>query len=109
MAVQVGEIYGKQNAGKFSMYNVIKVQRDILILQNIDNPLSQFETTISKLHQAGYVLVSQKPFIDLTASTPKKRKAVRKPSRCPLTIDFIEQRADSERPTSTNSELFILS
>lgn len=108
MPVQVGEIYGKQNAGKFSMYNVIKVKRDVITLQNIDNPLSQFETTIAKLNQAGYMLVSQKPFIDLNASTPKRRKAARKPSRCPLTLDFIEQRADSERPSEVHSDLFNL-
>ncbi len=106
MLIQVGEIYGKQNAGKFSMYNVIKVQRDIVTLQNIDNPLSLFETTTQKLSQAGYIRVSQKPFIDLQAKTPKRRKAVKKPIRCPLTLDFIEQRADSERPAPSIPELF---
>ena len=64
MLIQVGEIYGKQSTGKFSMYNVVKVHKDVITLQNIDNPLSQFETTISKLNQAGYLLVSQKPFIN---------------------------------------------
>jgi hypothetical protein len=107
MQVQVGEVYGKQNAGKFSMYNVIKVQREVVTLQNIDNPLSQFETTLSKLSQAGYLRISQKPFIDLNANTPKRKKAVKKPTRCPLTLDFIEQRADSERPAPLMDNLFV--
>jgi hypothetical protein len=107
MQVQVGEVYGKQNAGKFSMYNVIKVQREVVTLQNIDNPLSQFETTLSKLSQAGYLRISQKPFVDLNANTPKRKKAVKKPTRCPLTLDFIEQRADSERPAPIIDNLFV--
>jgi len=104
--IQVGEIYGKQSTGKFSMYNVVKVHKDVITLQNIDNPLSQFETTIQKLSQAGYIRVSQKPFIDLEAKTPKRRKAVKKPNRCPLTLDFIEQRADSEKPSAVIQTLF---
>jgi hypothetical protein len=88
------------------MYNVVKVHKDVITLQNIDNPLSQFETTIQKLSQAGYIRVSQKPFIDLEAKTPKGRKAVKKPNRCPLTLDFIEQRADSEKPSAVIQTLF---
>ncbi len=106
MQVLVGEIYGKQSAGKFSMYNVIKVQKDVITLQNIDNPLSLFETTWQKLSQAGYIRISQKPFIDLQSKSPKRSKAVKKPIRCPLTLDFIEQRADSERPKAITPTLF---
>ena len=111
MTVHTGEIYGKQTSAKFVMYNVLKVaktksmQEEILTLQNIDNPLSLFETTAQKLASSGYVRISQTPYIDLTA-TPKKCKAARKPSRCPLTFDFLEARADSERPAAVLPDLF---
>ena len=106
MQVQVGEIYGKQNAGKFSMYNVIRVQKDIITLENIDNPLSHFETTINKLLHAGYIRISQKPYINLQTKTSKRNKSSKKPLRCPLTLDFIEERADSERPNINIPSLF---
>lgn len=94
-----GEIYGKKTATKFVMYSVLKVNKTSVTLQNIDNPLSLFETTEQKLMASGYVRISQTPFIDLSAKTPKRRKAVRKPNRCPHTLDFLSDRADSERPT----------
>ena len=112
MTVNTGEIYGKQTANKSVMYNVLKVTKiksmreEILTLQNIDNPLSLFETTAQKLVSSGYVRISQTPYIDLNAATPKKRKATRKPSRCPLTFDFLEDRADSERPAPVLPDLF---
>lgn len=106
--IQCGEIYGKQSGQKFVMYNVLKVTKTGVILQNIDNPLSQFETTQQKLTSAGYIRISQTPFIDLTAATPKKRKAVKKPNRCPYTLDFLEARADSERPAAVLPDLFTL-
>ena len=111
MTVHTGEIYGKQTAAKFVMYNVLKVAKikgmveEILTLQNIDNPLSLFETTAHKLASSGYVRISQTPYIDLTA-TAKKRKVAKKPSRCPLTFDFLEDRADSERPAAVLPDLF---
>ena len=105
-AVLVGEIYGKQTASKFVMYNVLKVSKAIVTLQNIDNPLSLFETTAQKLSSSGYIRISQTPYIDLNATTPKKRKAVKKPNRCPFTLDFLEARADSERPAATLPDLF---
>lgn len=49
MEIHTGEIYGKQTATKFVMYNVLKVSKSIVTLQNIDNPLSLFETTAQKL------------------------------------------------------------
>ena len=104
--ILTGEIYGKQTAAKFVMYNVLKAAKGIITLQNIDNPLSLFETTAQKLVSSGYVRISQTPYIDLNAATPKKRKATRKPSRCPLTFDFLEDRADSERPTAVLPDLF---
>jgi hypothetical protein len=104
--VHVGEIYGKQTTGKFVMYNVLKVTRANITLQNIDNPLSLFETTADKLSNSGYIRVSQTPYIDLDAATPKRRKAVKKPIRCPLTLDFLEDRADSERPAPIMPDLF---
>lgn len=106
MNIQVGEIYGKQSAGKFVMYNVLKVSKGTITLQNIDNPLSLFETTADKLSSSGYMRVSQTPFIDLNASTSKRRKAAKKPTRCPLTFDFLEERADSERPAPVMPDLF---
>lgn len=106
MDIHTGEIYGKQNSSKFVMYNVVKVSRNVVILQNIDNPLSQFKTTAEKLHSAGYVRISQTPYINTQPGNSRKRKAVRKPARCPYTLDFIEDRADSEKP---RPELFAAS
>ena len=92
MDIQPGEIYGKQTTAKFVMYNVLKAAKGIITLQNIDNPLSLFETTAQKLVASGYIRISQTPYIDLTAASPKKRKAVKKPTRCPLTFDFLKAR-----------------
>ena len=61
MEIYTGEIYGKQTAAKFTMYNVLKVSKAIVTLQNIDNPLSLFETTAEKLASSGYVRISQTP------------------------------------------------
>ena len=112
MNINQGEIYGKQTASKFVMYNVLKVSKpkglseEIVTLQNIDNPLSLFETTAQKLAASGYIRISQTPYIDLAAVTPKRRKAARKPTRCPLTLDFLEDRADSQRPAPILPDLF---
>jgi len=104
--IHTGEIYGKQTANKFVMYNVLKITKQIVTLQNIDNPLSLFETTEQKLASSGYIRVSQTPYIDLKVTTPKRKKAARKPTRCPLTLDFLEERADSERPAPIMPDLF---
>jgi hypothetical protein len=104
--IQIGEIYGKQTTAKFVMYNVLKVNKSIVTLQNIDNPLSLFEATEQKLASSGYIRISQTPFIDLEATTPKRRKAAKKPTRCPLTFDFLEERADSQRPAPIHQDLF---
>ncbi len=112
LQIQTGEIYGKQTAAKLVMYNVLKVTKtkgsadEVVTLQNIDNPLSLFETTAQKLASSGYIRISQTPYIDLQASTPKRRKAVKKPTRCPLTFDFLEERADSQRPAPILPDLF---
>lgn len=110
MDVYVGEIYAKQTSLKLVMYNVLKViknKHDVTVtLQNIDNPLSLFETTAHKLSASGYVRVSQTPYIDLHATTPKRRKAAKKPARCPLTYDFLEARADSQKPAPLFADLF---
>ncbi len=112
MNIHTGEIYGKQTTAKFVMYSVLKVSKtkgaaqEIITLQNIDNPLSLFETTAQKLASAGYIRISQTPYIDLHATTPKKRKAARKPTRCPLTYDFLEARSDSQRPAPVFQDLF---
>ncbi|WP_404809788.1 hypothetical protein [Methylobacillus caricis] len=105
MDILTGEIYGKQSGSRFVMYNVLKVSKNVITLQNIDNPLSLFETTPVKLQSAGYVRISQTPYIN-TASTGKKRKSIRKPSRCPYTLDFLEDRADSQRPAPIVPDLF---
>ena len=106
MEIHTGEIYGKQTAAKFVMYNVLKVSKTVVTLQNIDNPLSLFETTAQKLASSGYVRISQTPYIDLEAATPKRRKAAKKTTRCPLTFDFLEERADSQRPAPIHQDLF---
>ncbi len=106
MKIQIGEIYGKQTTAKFVMYNVLKVNKSIVTLQNIDNPLSLFEATEQKLASSGYIRISQTPFIDLEATTSKRRKAAKKPTRCPLTFDFLEERADSQRPAPIHQDLF---
>jgi hypothetical protein len=104
MQIHTGEIYGKQTAQRFVMYHVLKVSKNTITLQNIDNPLSLFETTPDKLSSSGYIRISQTPFIDVQAS--KKKKAFKKPTRCPYTLDFLEARADSERPAPILPDLF---
>jgi hypothetical protein len=107
MDIHTGEVYGKKTApNKLVMYNVLNVKKNTITLQNIDNPLSLFETTMQKLASSGYVRISQTPYIDLNKSGTKKRKAARKPTRCPLTLDFLEDRADSERPAPILPDLF---
>lgn len=106
MVIHIGEIYGKQTTSKLVMYNVLKVNKLTVILQNIDNPLSILETTAQKLAATGYVRISQTPFIDLNSSTSRRQKAARKPTRCPLTFDFLENRADSQKPAPILPDLF---
>ena len=108
MNIQIGEIYGKQTSNKLVMYNVLKVTKAYITLQNIDNPLSLFETTAQKLSTSGYVRISQKPYIELEKSKIKSKryKARKKPTRCPYTLDFLESRADSERPQPILPDLF---
>jgi len=72
MQIHTGEIYGKQTAQRFVMYHVLKVSKNTITLQNIDNPLSLFETTPDKLSSSGYIRISQTPFIDVQASKKKK-------------------------------------
>ncbi len=107
MDIHTGEVYGrKTSSNKLVMYNVLKVSKASITLQNIDNPLSLFETTMQKLACSGYVRISQTPYINLNNSNGKKSKAARKPTRCPLTLDFLEDRADSERPAPILPDLF---
>lgn len=104
--VLTGEIYGKQTSNKFVMYNVLKAAKGVITLQNIDNPLSLFETTAQKLVSSGYIRVSQTPYINTEITGAKKKKVAKKPMRCPYTLDFLEERADSERPTPVLPDLF---
>ena len=106
--INTGEVYGKQTATKFVMYNVLKVSKLTITLQNIDNPLSLFETTVQKLSSSGYIRISQTPYIELSKAKnkSKKRKTIQKPTRCPYTFDFLESRADSERPAPILPDLF---
>ncbi len=103
--IQAGEIYGKQTGSHFVMYSVLKVSKNVVTLQNIDNHLSLFETTAQKLMRSGYIRVSQTPFIN-TQAPKNKKKIVKKPTRCPFTLDFLEARADSERPAPIMQDLF---
>ena len=108
--IQAGEIYGKQTNAKFVIYSVLKVSKGIVTLQNIDNPLSLFETTGQKLYSSGYLRISQTPYINPNIIGSKKGKGARKRTvkiiRCPNTLDFIEDRADSQRPTPIMPDLF---
>lgn len=104
--ILTGEIYGKQTSAKFVMYNVLKAAKGVITLQNIDNPLSLFETTAQKLVSSGYIRVSQTPYINTEISGAKKKKVIKKPTRCPYTLDFLEARADSERPAPVLPDLF---
>jgi hypothetical protein len=86
----------------------LKVNKTNITLQNIDNPLSLFETTTQKISRSGYIRVSQTPYIELSKSKvkSKRRKAAAKMTRCPYTLDFLEDRADSERPAPIAPDLF---
>ena len=106
LQIHTGEIYGKQTSNKFVMYNVLKAAKGVITLQNIDNPLSLFETTAQKLVTSGYIRISQTPYINTNISGTKKKKAAKKPLRCPYTLDFLEARADSERPAAVLPDLF---
>jgi hypothetical protein len=104
--ILTGEIYGKQTSAKFVMYNVLKAAKGVITLQNIDNPLSLFETTAQKLVSSGYIRISQTPYINTEITGAKKKKIAKKPLRCPYTLDFLEDRADSERPAPVLPDLF---
>jgi hypothetical protein len=101
MEIRAGEIYGKHRANKLVMYSVIKVTRKSITLQNIDKPLSLFETTAEKLERSGYERISQTPYIDTGCRGKKRRAAIRRLNRCPYTMDFLEGRADCEKPTAS--------
>ena len=103
--VLTGEIYGKQTTSKFVMYNVLNVNKTVVTLQNIDNPLSLFETTAQKLASSGYVRISQTPYINTAITSAKKKKVAKKPLRCPFTLDFLEARADCQRPAPALPDL----
>jgi hypothetical protein len=101
--IHVGELYGKPAAAgqTTTIYHVVAVHKQGITLQNMDNPLSQFETTEKKLLQSGYVRLSQTPYVNLDTNLTKgsKRKNVQpKLSRCPYTLDIFADRADYERP-----------
>ena len=99
--VHVGELYGKPDASGHiaTIYHVLALHKQGITLQNMDNPLSQFDTTISKLLQSGYVRLSQTPYVNLQQAAKGKRKAATsKLKRCPFTLDIFAERADSERP-----------
>lgn len=97
--IHVGELYGKPTtAGQVgAIYHVIAVHKLGVTLQNMDNPLSQFETTITKLLQSGYIRLSQTPYVNL-ATVSKRKNNQSKLKRCPYTLDIFADRADCERP-----------
>jgi len=100
MEVRAGEIYGKRSGttgARVVMYSVLKVTRNSVTLQNVDNPLSLFETTVEKLERSGYECLSQTPYVAEKKSS-KRRQAQSRPKRCPHTIDFFAGRADCEKP-----------
>lgn len=100
LEIHVGELYGKPDAdGHIAvLYHVLAVHKQGITLQNMDNPLSQFETTASKLLQSGYIRLSQTPYVNLQQANKRKKNAATKLTRCPFTTDIFAERADSERP-----------
>lgn len=88
------------------MYHVLKVSKQSITLQNIDHPQRIFDTTELKMTHSGYIRVSQTPYINLTGSKAKRKLTTKKPARCPLTLDFLAERADSERPVPMLPDLF---
>lgn len=97
--IHIGELYGKPaaNGQTQTIYHVLDVHKHGITLQNMDNPLSQFETTAEKLLQSGYVRLSQTPYVNLQQAG--KRKSIQnKLKRCPFTLDIFAERADCERP-----------
>ena len=98
MEVRAGETYGRQKAnGRWAMYAVLTACGDSIILRSLEPHAVPFETTAQKLEQGGYHLVSQTPFVSDPARI-SRRHGGRKLRRCPYTFDFIEGRADVERP-----------
>lgn len=97
--VHIGELYRKPTVtGKADkIYHVRAVEKNKITLQNMDQPLSQFETTVEKLLQSGYVKLSETPYINLAAQNSLKAKQ-NKLKRCPYTQDLFAARADFERP-----------
>lgn len=99
MQVHAGEIWGRrQTTGDIVAYRVLKVgQQGRLTLQNLKAPASVFDTDTEKLADAGYFLLSNTPYVDLTGL---RRKTMRhlQPTRCPRTVDMFEGRADGELP-----------
>lgn len=102
--IHVGELYGKPAVSDqtSAIYHVVGVHKLGITLQNMDNPLSQFETTASKLLQSGYVRLSQTPYVNLQQAG-KRKAAQLKLKRCPYTTDFFAERADYERPAATTA------
>ena len=100
--IHVGELYGKPAMpGQTSViYHVVAVHKQGITLQNMDNPLSQFETTEHKLLQSGYIRLSQTPYVNLE-QTNKRNQIQSKLKRCPFTLDIFADRADCERPQFT--------
>lgn len=99
--IHVGELYGKpDSSGKPGViYHVLAISKQGITLQNMDNPLSQFESTAEKLLQSGYVRLSQTPYVNLQ-QTGKRKSAQHKLKRCPFTLDVFAERADCERPAA---------
>jgi hypothetical protein len=99
LEIHVGELYGKPDtAGHIAtLYHVLAIHKQGITLQNMDNPLSQFETTAEKLLQSGYIRLSQTPYVNLQ-HTGKRKSAQQKLKRCPYTTDIFAERADYERP-----------
>lgn len=98
-AIHVGELYGKVGASgsPATVYHVLAIHKQGITLQNMDNPLSQFDTTVEKLAASGYVKLSETPYVNLELPRKKKSSPL-KLTRCPFTLDVFAERADFERP-----------
>jgi hypothetical protein len=99
MQIHIGETWGKrQSSGNVTVYLVLKIDRKGQVtLQNLKTPTSVFESDADRLERGGYFLISETPYVDLSASR-RKRAHQAKVTRCPRTVDLFEGRADSEFP-----------
>ncbi|HEX9179435.1 MAG TPA: hypothetical protein VF859_03500 [Burkholderiales bacterium] len=101
--IHVGETWAKKLKDGTRLYLVLEADTaGHLTLQNIAVPSSVFQSTAGKMLASGYFLVSQTPYVDLARA--RRSRHVLPAKRCPHTLDFLEGRADRERPVLVENE-----